>query len=114
MINIHFEFTNQSLDVLRVEGHQLSHDAGQSFGVVCNSVSVTVQNFQEAVLKLVGNTEFEFRNDKGLCSVTRRNVHRLEDKKENILDILVKVSLIGFKRLEKHHPEHISVNIREK
>ena len=114
MINIHFEFTDQSLDILRVEGHQLSRDVGQSFGVVCNSVSVTVQNFQEAVLKLVSDSEFEFRNDKGLCSVTRRNVRRLEEEKENILDILVKVSLIGFKRLEKHHPEHVSVNLREK
>ena len=114
MINIHFEFTNQSLDILRVEGHQLNRDAGESFGVVCNSVSVTAQNFQEAVLKLVSDTEFECRNDKGLCLVTRRNIRRLEVEKENILDILVKVSLIGFKRLEKHHPEHVSVNLREK
>ena len=114
MIHIHFEFTNQSLDILQVEGHQLSRDAGQSFGVVCNSVSVTVQNFQEAVLKLVSDTEFEFRNNKGLCSVRRINIRRLDEEKENILDILVKVSLIGFKRLEKHYPEYISVNLTEK
>ena len=100
--------------MLRVEGHQQTQNADQDFGLVCNSTSVTVQTFQEALLKLVSNTEFELQNAKGLCLVRRKHENKLDREKEKILDILVKVILIGFKRLEQHHPEHVKVHLEEK
>ena len=100
--------------MLRVEGHQFSRNTGQTFGLTCNSVSVTVQNFQEAVVNLVSDTDFKLHNEKGMSSVERKNMSRLDEEKEKVLDILVKVSLIGFKRLEKQYPEHINIHLLEK
>lgn len=113
MIRVHIEFMDQKLKTFRVEGHQLSRATDQSFGLVCNSVSVTVQNLQEAIIRLVSDTEFDLCNEKGLCLIRRKNLHRLGKNKEEILDILVKVSLIGLKRIEKHHPDHLNIRLEE-
>ena len=99
--------------MLRVEGHQLYRSTGQSFGLICNSVSVTVQNFQEALVNLVSATDFKLHNVKGMSLVGRKNMSRMDEEKEKILDILVKVSLIGFKRLEKQYPEYINIHLVE-
>lgn len=114
MILIRLEFLDQSLVLLRVEGHQQTKIINQDFGIVCNSASVTVQTFQESLLKLVSETEFELENAKGLCLVKRKHKNGLDREKEKILDILVKVTLIGFKRLEQHYPEHVKVHLVEK
>ena len=113
MIEVHFEFENRSLRSLRVQGHQENHGDDRTFGLICNSVSVTVQNFQDSLVNLVSSDDFEFQNRKGLCWVRRVKSFRLSKEKENILEILVKVSLIGLKRLQKHHPEHLKIHLLE-
>ena len=113
MIHIYLDFMNCQLVELRVEGHQQSKAPGESLALVCNAISVIVQSLQDALLQLVSRTDFELQNHKGLCVVTRKDNQRLEYREEQTLDTIVKVSLIGFKRLEKQHPEHIKVHLRD-
>ena len=113
MIHVYLDFMNCQLMELRVEGHQQTRPKGECLALICNAISVIVQNFQEALLQLVSRTDFELQNRRGLCIVSRRSKHRLDNREEQTLDTIVKVSLIGFKRLEKQHPEHIRVHLKD-
>ena len=113
VIHVHLDFMNCQLMELRVEGHQQKRPTGESLALICNAISVIVQNFQEALLQLVSKTDFELQNRKGLCIVSRKSKHRLDNREEQTLDTIVKVSLIGFKRLEKQHPEYIRVHLKD-
>lgn len=113
MILVNLRFSDQLFEELRVEGHQESEIWQEPKALICTATSMLVQNFQESLLQLVDKSGFEIHNESGYSLARRKSSFQPDIRRENILDTVVKVSLIGLKRLESQYPEQIRVNLEE-
>jgi len=108
MISVQVEFLNDQFRQLRVEGHQIRDT---QLPLVCNSVSILTQTFEESVLRLVDQKAFLVENETGKSRLVR-NSKELNTEQMNILEPLVKSYLIGMKMIRESFPGEVSLSLK--
>jgi|SaaInl4_135m_RNA_FD_contig_31_809202_length_820_multi_4_in_0_out_0_2 uncharacterized protein YsxB (DUF464 family) len=109
MISVALEFKGELFTALEVDGHASS---GQEDALVCNSVSVLTQTFEESVLRLVSEDGFTVENSKGKSRM-RRVSKALRRKECDILDPLVRNYLVGIKMVKEQFHGQITLELQK-
>ncbi len=109
MISVALEFDGELFTTLQVDGHESS---GREDALVCNSVSVLTQTFEESVLRLVSQEGFSVENSKGRSRMVRVS-SALKPKECEVLDPLVRNYLVGIKMVKDRFQGQISLKLQE-
>jgi len=109
MIRVRLTCLGGEFQKLNVSGH-VAKNTGMS--LVCNSVSVLTQTFEESVIRLVDKEAFEVINESGRSELIR-NSKGLNAEHSHTLDSLLRSYIIGIQRIRSSFPEEIRFELME-